>query len=120
MSNIFWINRLVVHPVNGPFNSSREAETPAGSPVGDPHCPGISGQNEAEIKAELARLLKIADAKGAEARNMSLEKITKNGNTFRCIECGKTGRRDRLLDHILYKHLDLKTWSCPLWCVCFR
>ena len=64
-------------------------------------------------------LLKMADDEGAEARKQGLSKITQSGNTSMCIECGKTARRDRLLAHVVYKHLDLKTWACPLWCVCF-
>jgi hypothetical protein len=37
------------------------------------------------------------------------------------MECGmKKQRRDRVLAHILYAHLGLKPWVCPLWCVCVR
>ena len=120
MSNIFRINRLVAHPVNGPRYSSSEEETPSDALASDPHCPGIAGPNEAEMKVKLARLLKIAHTDGAEARNRALQKIIKDSGTFKCIDCGKTGRRDRLVAHAIYKHLDMKAWECPLWCVCFR
>jgi len=81
-------------------------------------CPGLSGKNKADIKSALNSLLATAEADGAEARKAGLSKITQNGGTSKCNECGKINRRDRLLDHVAFKHLGLRTWSCPLWCVC--
>ena len=120
VSNIFRINRLAVHPVNGPHYSSLEDETPGGTVAGDPHCPGIAGENSLDFKTELERLLKIAEGDGAEARKQGLKSIRKEGSTTKCVYCGKTGRRDGLLAHVIYNHLALKTWACPLWCVCLR
>ena len=57
---------------------------------------------------------------GAEARKQGLGKITQSGDTSMYINCGKTARRERVLAHVLYKHMDMKTWSYPLWCVCFH
>ena len=110
VSNICWIRSLVIHSF---------IDAAVSAPTDDLPCPGLAGRNQAETKAELAELLKMADDEGAEARKQGLDKITQSGNTSKCIECGKTARRDRLLAHVVYKHLDLRTWACPLWCVCF-
>jgi len=69
----------------------------------------------------LVTLLEIAEADGAAAREAGPEAISTNGNGCKCIICGKSDkRRDRILTHVLYKHLGLKTWACPLWFVFFR
>jgi len=60
----------------------------------------------------------MAKADSAKDHKSGLGYITQKGDTYKCIECGKTGRRDRLVAHVMFKHLQLKTWACPLWCVC--
>ena len=118
VSNICWISHLVIYPFIRPYDSGHEVDA-VSAPTDDLPCPGLAGRNQAETKVELAELLKMADDEGAEARKQGLGKITQSGDTSKCIECGKTARRDRLLAHVVYKHLDLKTWACPLWYVCF-
>ena len=120
VSNICWISQLVIHSVIRPYDSGHEVDAAVSAPTDDLPCPGLAGRNQAETKAELADLLKMADEEGAEARKGGLIKITQSGDASICIECGKTARRDRVLAHVLYKHMDLKTWACPLWCACFH
>jgi hypothetical protein len=123
-SNICCIRRLLTHPFIRPYNSSHhadaDADAAASAATDDLPCPGLSGKNKAENRVHLKELLATAEADGAEARKPAQGKLTQDGDTSRCIECGKTGRRDRLVAHVVYKHLDQKTWVCPLWCVCFR
>jgi hypothetical protein len=116
VSNICRISRLVTHPFISPHNSSHQADAD-GAPIDDLPCPGLSGKNNAEKRAHLNDLLATAKEDGKEAREAGLHKVTKVGDASKCTECQHTGRRDRVLDHVLYRHLDLKTWSCPLWCV---
>jgi hypothetical protein len=120
VSNICRISRLVIHPVSMPYNSSSEVEAPTSSLVNDLPCPGLGGQSEADVQEELANLLELADAHGAEARELGLDGVSREGSLYKCITCGKAGRRDRLLAHVVYKHLDIKAWGCPLWFVCFH
>jgi len=109
-----------VAPAPAPVPVPVPAPAPAPAPPGatqDLPCPGISGQDDADIREELIKLLEIAEGTGSNAREQGLEKISKNvtgDRRYKCTECGKKGRRDRLLAHVLYKHLHLKTWGCPL------
>ena len=117
MSNVCQISRMVIHFV---INTRLEGEGAASAPTGDAPCPGLSGQNAAEKNANFAELLEIADEGGAETRRLGLNLMSINGKTHTCTKCGKVDRWDRLLAHIVYKHLGFKTWACPLWYVRFH
>jgi hypothetical protein len=89
------------------------------APARPPPCPRLSGQSGVERKAELNALLQLADFNGAKARQAGEGSMLTIGKTFECKICQKRDRHDRLLSHIVYIHLELKTWACPLWFVCF-
>jgi hypothetical protein len=115
-SNIFQISRLVTHPFIRPNNSSHQADADAD----DLPCPGLAGKSNAANKRQLKKLLTTAEEDGEEARTPGHAFVKKNGRASKCTKCEKTGRRDRVLDHVLYRHLNVKSWSCPLWCVNFH
>ena len=94
-----------------------EDEEDAGSsaPTDDRACRGPSSLNEVERRKEIADLLAGAEATSSAARELGQGSLSKEGNGYKCKDCGKKGRRDRLISHIVYKHLSLKTWACPLW-----
>jgi hypothetical protein len=113
VSDICRISRLV-SPINRSYNSISKDE------ASDPPCPGLASQDSDGIKEELADLIDIAEADGAAAREPALQGVSWVGNRYECIKCGKAGRRDRVLGHVIYNHFGLKTWTCPLWFVCFH
>jgi len=102
------------------INTRLEGEGAASAPTGDASCPGLVGRNETEKTANFIKLVKIADEGGAETRKLGLDLMSTDGKVHTCDTCGKIDRRDRLLAHIVYKHLGFKTWACPLWYVCFH
>jgi len=99
------------------INTRLGGEGTASAPTGDAPCPGLVGRNKAEKTENLINLLKIAYEAGAETRKLGLGLMSTNGKTHTCDTCGKIDRRDRLLAHVVYKHLGFKTWICPLWYV---
>ena len=116
MSNICRISQLVIHLIIRPHNDG-EAATNAPNIRA---CPGLKGTKD-EWKNELREYLEHAESDGADVRQEASQKIRKDGSSHRCIECGKTKkRRDRMVTHVIYEHLGLKPWPCPLWCVRFR
>ena len=92
-----------------------EEDATSSAPTGDRACRGPSSLNEVERRKEIADLLAGAEATSSAARELGQGSLSKDGNGYKCKDCGKSGRRDRLISHIVYKHLSLKTWACPLW-----
>ena len=64
--------------------------------------------------------MKKADEDQTEPEKLVAGRLKQNGTIAECIQCKRKDRRDRLISHILYKHLTLKTWECGLWYVCFH
>lgn len=118
MSNFCHISQKLIHSAIRPYNTRREGETAAAS--GDVPCPGLVGRNAVEKTEHFAELMETANKEGAEARKAGLGLISTNDNTYQCKVCHKQDRRDRLLAHVVYKHLGFKTWACPLWFVYFH
>ena len=92
-----------------------EEDATSSAPTGDRACRGPSSLNEDDRKVEVAELLARAEATSLAASELGQGSLSKDGNRYKCKDCGKRGRRDRLMSHIVYKHLSLKTWVCPLW-----
>jgi len=110
---------MVIHTTIRPYIPTHEGKAAGGVPTRRHTCPGIGGPNGRKRKAEIGALLQTADDSGAEARVPGLACMVRDEKGHQCQTCGQRDRRDRLLSHILLKHLGLKTWVCPLWFVCF-